>query len=70
MGGSLAPTDDTSDSDEPASCHLKSDFADGNLAEKTYRILEVADAAVQEVTYRRVADGPLELLGSSWQREP
>lgn len=46
--------------------HLKADFADRDLAEKTYRLFEVDDAAVQEVTYRRVGDETLELLGRSW----
>ncbi len=46
--------------------HLKRDFADGDAEVKSYSILEVREAAVQESTYTRVGEEKLELAGETY----
>ena len=43
--------------------HLKKDFVDNNLKEKSYEIYEVREAEVQKVTYTKVGTEKLELAG-------
>jgi len=46
--------------------HLKKDFVDGNLKEKTYQMYEVREAEIQETTYTKVGTEKLELIGISF----
>jgi transglutaminase-like putative cysteine protease len=46
--------------------HLKRDFGDGDLEEKTYSMLEVREWEVQETTYTRAGRETLELAGENF----
>ena len=46
--------------------HLKKDFADGDVEERTYSILEVREWEVQDTTYTRVGREKVELAGESY----
>lgn len=47
--------------------HLKRDFVDKGLMSKRYRILDLLDRKIQEVTYTRTRRENIRLAGQAWQ---
>ncbi len=46
--------------------HLKRDFVDGGLEQRDYAMLEIRDAEVRKVSYRKLGNETIELAGQSY----